>query len=71
MHATNTNNPIDFPVTQQEKNVALAKELLDQVADLVGDFVRDNLDQSLDMDDLIEQYDTVMDYITKNMKEAL
>lgn len=58
-------------MTQQEKNVALAKELLDQVADLVGDFVRDNLDQSLDMDDLIEQYDTVMDYITKNMKEAL
>lgn len=58
-------------MTQQEKNIALAKELLDQVTDLVGDFVRDNLDQSLDMDDLIEQYDTVMDYITKNMKEAV
>lgn len=58
-------------MTQQEKNIELAKSLLDQVADLVSDFVRDNLDQSLDLDDLVEQHDTVIDYISKNIKEAI
>ena len=58
-------------MTQQEKNIELAKDLLDQVADLVSDFVRDNLDQSLDMDELVEQYDTVMDYISKNIRETV
>ena len=58
-------------MTQQEKNIALAKSLLDQVADLVSDFVRDNLDQDLELDDLVEQYDTVIDYISKNIKEAV
>ena len=58
-------------MTQQEKNIALAKDLLDQVADLVSDFVRDNLDQSLELDELVEQYDTVMDYISKNIRETV
>ena len=58
-------------MTQHEKNIALAKSLLDQVADLVEDFVRDNLDSDLEMDDLIEQHATVMHYISTHLEEVI
>lgn len=58
-------------MTQHEKNIALAKSLLDQVADLVEDFVRDNLDSDLEMDDLIEQHATVMHYISAHLEEVI
>ena len=45
--------------------------LLDQVADLVEDFVRDNLDSNLEMDDLIEQHATVMHYISAHLEEVI
>lgn len=71
MHATNTKNPVDFPVTQQQKDIALAESLLEQVEELIEDFIRDNIDMDLDMDDMVEQFDTCREYIRKNLfKEA-
>jgi hypothetical protein len=67
MHATNTDNPIDFPVTQKQRNKELAQSLLSQVEELVDEFVRDNLDMDLDMEDLVEQHEYITRYIKKEM----
>lgn len=54
-------------MTQKQRNEQLAADLLSQVEELIDDFVRDNLDHNLDMDDLVEQHEFVMKYIQKNM----
>ena len=53
--------------TQKQRNEQLAADLLSQVEELIDDFVRDNLDQNLDMDDLVEQHEFITQYIQKNM----
>jgi hypothetical protein len=53
--------------TQKQRNEQLAADLLSQVEELIDDFVRDNLDQNLDMDDLVEQHEFITKYIQKNM----
>lgn len=53
--------------TQKQRNEQLAAELLSQVEELIDDFVRDNLDMDLDMDDLVEQHEFITQYIQKNM----
>ena len=58
---------LETNMDQKQKNLELAKSLLDQVEELVDDFVRDNLDQDLEMDDLIEQHDFVTSYIKQKM----
>lgn len=52
---------------QRARNEQLAAELLSQVEELIDDFVRDNLDMDLDMDDLVEQHEFITQYIQKNM----
>jgi hypothetical protein len=52
---------------QRARNEQLAAELLSQVEELIDDFVRDNLDMDLDMDDLVEQHEFITKYIQKNM----
>jgi hypothetical protein len=54
-------------MSNKARNEQLAAELLSQVEELVDDFVRDNLDQDLEMDDLVEQHE----YITKYIKKRL
>jgi hypothetical protein len=54
-------------LTKKQRNEQLAAELLSQVEELVDDFIRDNLDQDLEMDDLVDQHD----YITKYIKKRL
>jgi hypothetical protein len=41
--------------------------LLSQVEELVDDFVRDNLDNDLDLDDLVDQHDFITKYIKKHL----
>jgi len=53
--------------TQKQRNEQLAADLLSQVEELIDDFVRDNLDQNLDMDDLVEQHEFITKYIQKHM----
>jgi hypothetical protein len=52
---------------QRARNEQLAAELLSQVEELIDDFVRDNLEMDLDMDDLVEQHEFITQYIQKNM----
>lgn len=52
---------------QRARNEQLAAELLSQVEELIDDFVRDNLDMDLDMDDLVEQHEFITKYIQMNM----
>lgn len=54
-------------MSNKARNEQLAAELLSQVEELVDDFVRDNLDQDLEMDDLVDQHE----YITKYIKKRL
>ena len=53
--------------TQKQRNEQLAAEFLSQVEELIDDFVRDNLDMDLDMDDLVEQHEYITKYIQMNM----
>lgn len=53
--------------SQTNRNLELAKDLLSQCEDVLEDFIRDNLDQDLEMDDLVEQYDTVCAYVKANL----
>ena len=52
---------------QRARNEQLAAELLSQVEELIDDFVRDNLDMDLDMDDPVEQHEFITKYIQMNM----
>ena len=54
-------------MSNKARNEQLAAELLSQVEELIDDFVRDNLDQDLDMDDLVDQHEFITKYIQKNM----
>lgn len=55
-------------MTQEEKDIALAESLLDQVEELIEDFIRDNIDMSLDdPEDMYEQYETCRRYIRQNI----
>ena len=53
--------------SQTNRNLELAKDLLSQCEDVLEDFIRDNLDQDLEMDDLVEQYDTICAYVKANL----
>ena len=52
---------------QKQKNLKLATELVSQVEEVIDDFVRENLDMNLDMDDLVEQHNDITDYIVRNL----
>ena len=52
---------------QKARNEQLAAEVLSQVEELVDDFIRDNLDQDLEMDDLVEQHEYISKYIQRRM----
>ena len=54
-------------MTQQEKNQRLAESLFGQCEDVLDDFIRDNLDQNLELDDLCQQYDTVRAYVREHL----
>ena len=54
-------------MSDKARNEQLAAELLSQCEDVLEDFIRDNLDQDLDMDDLVEQYDYICAYVKANM----
>jgi hypothetical protein len=53
--------------TIKTRDVDLAADLLEQVEELIEDFIRDNLDQGLEMDDLVEQYETCRQHIRENL----
>ena len=52
---------------QRARNEQLAAELLSQVEEVVDEFIRDNLDLDLDMDDLVEQHVYICNYVKKHM----
>jgi hypothetical protein len=52
---------------QKQRNIRLAKDLCSQAEDLLDDFIRENLDPALEMDDLVEQFDTCREYIRRNV----
>jgi hypothetical protein len=54
-------------MTQTEKNEQLARDLMSQIEEVIDDFVRDNLDMDLDMDDLVDQHTHITDYIKENL----
>ena len=54
-------------MNQKQRNTLLAKDLCSQAEDLLDDFIRENLDPQLEMDDLIEQFDTCRAYIRRNI----
>ncbi len=53
--------------TIKTRDIDLAQELLEQVEELIEDFIRDNIDMDQDPDDMYEQYETCRQYIRENL----
>jgi hypothetical protein len=54
-------------MTQHEKNISLAVSIFGQCEDVLDDFIRENLDQNLELDDLVQQYDTVRNFVREHL----